>query len=381
MNKLKLEDFLNHKNLNSKEKDGLILFDYSLLTTFEMDWDEISLNARGIVFEKATGKLVARGFGKFFNWEEFQGDSKLLSILPQSFLPNYTGKYRVLEKLDGSCAICYTYMKDWNINTRGSFESEQAIWAKKWFDKNIDASHMNKDFTYVFEIIYPDNRIVVDYGNKEMLSLTAIIDTETGYELPYDVMKNTAERIGCEIADIYEFDKFEDIFTSRDGLTMNEEGYVVTFDNGFKFKLKGEEYSKVHKLLCSLTPLHFWRAIDLNTFKIPKEFLVVLPEEFKETVDTLQHTTERLHADAFDKAVELAKTVPEFPDTKEGKKERYFWVSKNFDKETIGTVMGIITGSTSKVRESIHRKCRPTNNRYENIKLDKRLLRIIENVG
>jgi len=91
--------------------------------------------------------------------------------------------------------------------------------------------------------------------------------------------------------------KFEDLFTARDQLTVNEEGFVITFKNGYKFKLKGEAYCNVHKSMCALTPLHFWREFDTTTFKIPTDFLSELPEEFRETVDKLRDITERVHND------------------------------------------------------------------------------------
>ena len=34
--------------------------------------------------------------------------------------------------------------------------------------------------TYLFEIIYPENRIVVDYGDYKGLVLIDVIDNETG---------------------------------------------------------------------------------------------------------------------------------------------------------------------------------------------------------
>jgi hypothetical protein len=41
-------------------------------------------------------------------------------------------------------------------------------------------------FTYLFEIIYPENRIVVDYNGEERLVLLGIINTETGEELQHN---------------------------------------------------------------------------------------------------------------------------------------------------------------------------------------------------
>lgn len=65
MENLQLQKFLERRNLVCQRKNGLILFDYNKTVSFEFDWDEITINARGIVFDEATGKIVARPLRKF----------------------------------------------------------------------------------------------------------------------------------------------------------------------------------------------------------------------------------------------------------------------------------------------------------------------------
>jgi len=383
MNDLKLIDFINRDGLNSKEQGDLILFDYSQELSSNFDWDLVSLNARGIVFNKVTGELVARPFSKFFNYEELRGVAG--ERLPESFRPNTSGPFRALEKIDGSCAITYKYLDKWYVNTRGSFASEQAIWATEWLNKNLKTENMNSNLTYLFEIIYPANRIVVDYGKKEALVLIGVIDKETGNEFNYNAMQNVAELIECEIAKIYEFEKFEDIFTAREMLTANEEGWVVTFDNGYKCKIKGEEYLKVHRILSSVTPLHFWRAINLETFSMPdiEETILLLPDEFQGAAKDLVKVTIEAHQSVYNEVVDQAKVVPEFPDDKQGKKDKFFWIRDHVKPEYANLVLNYLGGNKAKLRDTIHRMCRPTLNTYANVKVDpdllKRLERILQN--
>ena len=101
----KLSDFLNRSGLNKQRKNGLILFDYSKEIQYNSDWDEITLAARGIVFEEKSGKIVAKGFDKFFNYEELNGGN--VANLPDAYKPNYDGEFMVLEKADG-CFHYYT---------------------------------------------------------------------------------------------------------------------------------------------------------------------------------------------------------------------------------------------------------------------------------
>lgn len=381
MKKLELHKYLERKNLTAHRKDGLIGFDYNKNITFELDWDEISINARGIVFEEATGKLVALPFSKFWNKEELEGDDdrakELLDTIPVRYHPNYSGKSMILEKADGSCAIVFWYNNKWYVKTRGSFVSDQAVWASAYLNNFIKTDEMNKSKTYIFEIIYPDNRIVVDYGDKEALVLIGVIDLETGDELWYDELKVEAEKIGSDIVKAFVFDKFEDIYTAREQLSVNEEGFVVTFKNGYKFKLKGEAYCNVHRKMCALTPLHFWRAFDVDNFIVPTEFLAELPEEFRDSIDTLRAATEKAHNDILDIVRKYANTVPIFNDDNIGRKQRYLYLLENVPSEYMGLVLSYINGKMGNVHDVIHRKARPKNNSFPGVQLDDRVQRIV----
>ena len=368
MIELNLHDFINRKNLNIHRDDGLISFDYNKTITFELDWDEITINARGLVFDESNGELVAFAYRKFFNMEELDSDDKrgrqLLAKLPVRYHPNFTGESMILEKADGSCGICFYYNGKWRVKTCGSFVSDQSVWASTYLNNFIKTEEMNQGWTYLFEIIYPENRIVVDYGDKEALVLTGIIVTATGEELWYDDMVTEAEKIGSDIVKAFTFDKFEDIFTAREQLTVNEEGFVITFRNGYKFKLKGEAYCNVHRKMCAVTPLHFWREIDLNTYKIPDEFLEDLPEEFRDTVDELKDKIETMHQSRYNEVVEIAKTVPQFDDDSTGRKERFLYLQNNVPKEYIHHVLSCLNGNDDALRDKIHKEVRPNNNMF-----------------
>ena len=94
-------------------------------------------------------------------------------------LPNEP--FEVYEKLDGSLGILYWLGDEPYIATRGSFESPQAQIATELL-RAYDLSGLDRRRTYLFEIIYPENRIVVNYDDRRELVLLAIIDTATGRE-------------------------------------------------------------------------------------------------------------------------------------------------------------------------------------------------------
>jgi len=383
MKTLNIIDYKNRSGLNIHRKGNLVAFDYGKEIQFSFDWDEITLSARGIVFDEITGKCVALPFPKFFNYEELIDNGPKL---PVRYRPNLKGEFMSLEKADGSCGIAFFHDGAWIIKTRGSFESEQAVWAQDFLDSNIKTDKMNPDWTYLFEIIYPENRIVVDYGKLRTLCLIGVIVTSTGEELWIDDLIKVADTINCPVVKAFKFNTLEEMYAARENWTVNEEGIVVTYKNGYKFKLKGEMYCKVHRTVSNMTPLNFWRAIDYETtMRLPQEFLQLLPEEFRDTVDALCKVTEDLHNDMYNRACELANSVPDFDTSPEGLKSRYMWIKDNIPKDDVSDVLGIISaksksnGNDWKVRDAIHRRLRPTSNNFNGIDLDPRLQRILEN--
>jgi RNA ligase len=135
------------------------IYNYSRETQFKNDWDEVTLFMRGTIIDD-KGYVVASAFPKFFNYEE------VADRVPVK------GDYvYVQEKVDGSLGILFHYENEWHLATKGSFTSEQAKKGMeilkekyKFFDR-VFMTHV----TYIVEIIYPSNVIVVDYNGEEKI--------------------------------------------------------------------------------------------------------------------------------------------------------------------------------------------------------------------
>jgi RNA ligase len=332
----------------------IYLYDYLPLTTYDKKWNDTTINCRGIVLDSEYN-IIARPFIKFFNYEELNGIG--LTI------PNES--YTVLEKLDGSLGIVYNYKGEWLVNTRGSFNSEQAVWAKKYLDENIDTEKMDINNTYLFEIIYPENRIVVDYGNTKDLVLIGIVKNQIDfYEYDYSYLEKVSKDIKCSLVTRKHYNTFEELFSIRDKLTKNEEGFVITYVNGFKFKLKGEEYCKLHKMVNYLTPLSFWEAFDFDNMEIPKIYLSNFPEELNEQVESLVNKVESLFKEPMDLIINEIKQLPYFPNNKEGLLNRYNYVSKHYDKELATAILYKLNKKNTRLEIWFRKHNKPKSNIY-----------------
>ncbi|MGD1842188.1 MAG: T4 RnlA family RNA ligase [Thermonemataceae bacterium] len=239
-------------------KADLYIYNYTPSAQYERLWNAATLASRGLILNDQQA-IIARPFPKFFNLEEH----------PSSDFPNEP--FEVFEKMDGSLGILYWIDDQPFMATRGSFDSEQAQRATAMlYDTYRDSlAHLRKDVTYLFEIIYPNNRIVVDYGAQEKLVLLAMIDTATGQYLPL-------EEMGFPIVPRY--DGINDLQSLRALPADNKEGFVIRFRNGFMVKVKFEEYVRLHRILTQISTRTIWtylkeaQPFDALLERVPDEF-------------------------------------------------------------------------------------------------------------
>lgn len=372
MNIQELEKYISEGYISRTKHPSkdLFIYDYTSKCTYEGFWNDITMTCRGLVLDSSY-KIISRPFKKFFNYEELP---KLNLKVPEK------ESFRVLTKYDGSFIQVFIYEGSLIVTTRGSFISEQAKWAEEWLLKNFPKEswyYFKEDFTYCFEVIYKENRIVVDYKDFEGLILLGIIDKETSEELPYKELVKYSIEFGFILAESHPFKDLSELFLAKDSLGTNEEGFVVTYENGFKFKLKGEHYCRIHKMVSKLTPLSFWEVLDKETGKIPLDYLQGLPEEFREHVDFLRETLENLYQSKLERVLKAVKSIPEYP--KIAFKERFDYIKESYP-DIFHLILHVLNEKLGKAKEYIYREIRPTKNVLEGITIKDSLKRIIENV-
>ena len=242
----------------------LSIYNYSRECQYNGKWDEYTLNCRGLILD-FNGNVIAKPFPKFFNYEEHTP----LDIPNESF--------EVYEKLDGSLGIIYNYNGEWYVATRGSFHSDQANKAKEMLDRKYPYQTLIPGRTYLAEIIYPQNRIVVDYGTDEKLVMLGCYDNETGLEVTIDDMVND----GWDVVMKYKtWGESYDLL--KEEISKDKEGYVIRFSGGFRMKIKGEEYVRLHRILTNFSTKDIWELLKNGEPFEP--FLERVPDEFDDWV-------------------------------------------------------------------------------------------------
>ena len=247
----------------------LSIYNYSRTCQYENKWDDITKMCRGLILDK-EGNVIAKAFNKFFNYEELT-----LNDIPEE-------SFEVFEKLDGSLGILFWYQGKWILSSKGSFTSDQSIKGRDILNKKYNVEVLPKGYTTVVEIIYPENRIVCDYGVDEELVVLSMVSNANGKELDYDSMMSINEVSGFPT--IKKYDGITDYDTLKDKINANREGYVIRFKNGFRMKIKGEEYVRLHRILTGFSNVDIWEY--LKDGKNIDELLDRVPDEFDKWVKT-----------------------------------------------------------------------------------------------
>lgn len=295
---LEAQHYLTIKNHDTVD---LLICNYTAKCQYDPFWTEETLMSRGLIIN-SSGEIIQRPFKKFFN----------LGESPE--IPD--GDFHVYEKYDGSLGILYWVDDKPFIATRGSFNSEQAKKGSELI-QNYDVSKLNRDYTYLFEIIYPFNRIVVDYGEHEKLILLAIIETETGLEMPL-------ESEVFETAKLYDGLDLEAIKQIKN---EKDEGFVIKWHDGFRLKYKFDEYVRLHRILTQCTARSIWdllrqgKTLDELIERVPDEFYlwvkekkIFLENEFRRIKNTAKLGFDEVEGMSRKEAA--FKLIEAFPETK-----------------------------------------------------------------
>lgn len=221
----------------------LSIYNYSPRVQYEKLWDDVTKRTRGIVMHGE--QIIARPFAKFFNDTEHD-PAEIPWHLPCD----------VTEKLDGSLLIWFCFEGQWIAATRGSFMSEQSQVGAKIIQEQYPNFPFNPEITFLFEVLYPANRIVVNYGGRREVVLLAAIATATGNEISLDDIEKSG------LKTVRRLPPDASVKELRTIIRDEEEGYVVRFENGFRMKVKGERYMELHRIITGLSSRTIWENLS-----------------------------------------------------------------------------------------------------------------------
>ena len=203
-----------------------------------------SLALRGTIFGldsdfKFRGKILCLPFYKFFNYGErhaFKGNDRNIK--------------NIYSKEDGSLIKLYRYKNECCVASNNTVDAYGCSMnngstslghifetALRKYD-NFSFSNLNTDYIYCFELVSPENRIVVDYDDHKLFHIMtrcikSLRETNHYIDIPRPML-------------------MADMFTISEAIShlqnsFGTEGLVVEYDCGNRVKIKTDWYIMHHK--------------------------------------------------------------------------------------------------------------------------------------
>lgn len=361
MNTMKQEEYLE---LIKRKDAGLItirkhpvldleICNYTPKTQYDKLWDAYTLISRGLILD-SEHNILSKPFSKFFNLNE----------TPETTISNLPVEVPLItEKLDGVLGILYPEKDKAAIASRGSFDSEFAIWATDWIrKKGYSLEDFKRGYTYCFEIIYPGSRIVVDYKGRSEIVLLAVLSNEDKHELNHI---KEAEELGISYVKEFQFDEItqaEKYLSTMQGI--NQEGFVCRYSNGLRLKLKSEDYKRLHKIITGFSSKDVWEALKQG--KALDSLLNIVPDEFyqwvKKTESELQQSK--------NKVIEDAIIIYQEANKLSSRKDQALYILKSVqgkNKGLSGVVFSMLDGRNEKAEEAAWNIIEPNADRVMKI--------------
>lgn len=249
----KLEYYLQGDSQFCVEKHpdtDLYIYGYDNRKQGKIIWDNFNINMRGLIVD-SEGNVQAMSFKKFFTFRNYLSP-KLIALSEGSTLRLPQENYTITEKIDGTLGLLYWINDVPYIATQRSFKATNARRATEIFHSKY--SHLFDKFdrskSYIFEVLFPESRVLVDYGDCEDLILIGVMDKTTGKEethlhreIGFPVTKDYSQ----EFKHITNFDELKSLNIP------NMEGFVITYlESGLKIKVKFPWFDNAHNTMDSI---------------------------------------------------------------------------------------------------------------------------------
>ncbi len=233
-------------NLKMSKNEFYAMLSYTPTSNFN---EPIVRECRGLVVDLTTRNPRALSFIKFFNVQE-----DLAATIDWS-------SAKVQEKVDGSKILVWynTYDKHWEISTSSIINANLAtvndfgLTFQKLFYKALKNNNLNenfcnildKNYCYTFELVAPENRVVVPYKNADIYFIGK------RNAITFEEVAPSADEILSKLIKVpasYSLSSLEDCLAATSKMSYDEEGFVVVDKNWNRVKIKSPEYVAVHHI-------------------------------------------------------------------------------------------------------------------------------------
>jgi hypothetical protein len=252
--------------------------------------------SRGIILSVNNFEVISIPLRKFGNHGEAYAPTDL----------DIT-KCRILEKCDGSCFGLYwdQFNEKWYVQTMGQVEAEKTMrgfgigtqftdtWATlfwntfhKYTEKDT-LEKLDKDWTYIFELCTPWNKVVVTHSEPKLYFL-AMRNKKTFQE---DWTENSILYDIFDKPKVYNHTNIDEVLKiAKEQLSKEDEGFILVDENFRRVKIKSAQYVAEHYHSTTVTLESIAQVVFLNE---QDEWLLTFPE-YKDVIDIMTSEINRL---------------------------------------------------------------------------------------
>jgi len=266
-------------NLNSEL--GIVVFNYRHLSPQN---SPIVKESRALILELDTWNVVCKSLDAFYEPSNPHA-ADVLKAFDWS-----TAK--AMEKCDGALVSIYHYKGEWRCGTRFSPDGALTVWSINSKPTNLTwrqltervvqdmgytwqefTSGLDKDVFYTFELVAPENRVIVLYETRKLVLVGAIkrdtLEEIDVYSLSYPPLKpvfyEVSNMADCEAL----VEKFSEPYDS--------EGFVVIDKNFNRLKIRNPKHSEMlrtYSIKDEASALREIRMMDVQGLTVSTEFSV-----------------------------------------------------------------------------------------------------------
>ncbi len=235
------------KTITVKEDEYLAIFNYGLGADFT---DDVVREARGIIIRMDTIEVVCWPFTKFMNAQE-----------PEAYLDldNFDWDHcECQEKIDGSIVKLFfnPFKNGWQWATNSCISAADAnlsdgtkgnyleIITQTDNYKEIKTEDLDKNVTYIFELVSPQTQVVINYPYPHLYQIGQR-NNITGLE--------ETPNIEIDKPKLYPLNSLDDCIAAANMLndsnehSVTKEGFVLVDRSWHRIKVKSPKYVELHR--------------------------------------------------------------------------------------------------------------------------------------
>jgi len=224
---------------------------YLITPEINAKWNKNNLFYRSLIIDK-EGEVLSSGWPKFFNYEENKG------CYPD---PEKFNDWKCEEKKDGSLLIADFVNGQFSMRTRGivsystqeNFQDFELLPHK--YPKLLDFLKENPNLSLLFEIVTPNNIIVIRSAQVEFYLLGAINKNDMTIVSSFDLLEIWRKIGQVPVPQAYNFLDTNDLFKISENIKhwKGKEGIVISYNKGQnRIKLKSDWYCFIHRVKSQL---------------------------------------------------------------------------------------------------------------------------------